>query len=225
MSRKEQYEMLKRFRIVGLCLAAVFALSAVAASSASAYPVWQECGAGTEFTNANCTTAGSGPYGWVTLTTKVASTSSGALTLTAGGITMECEGTDGGTIGPGSQDEITKITASNCKSGSFLCKTAAAKALNLPWKTKLYNADATKIRDEITGPDATKEPGWEGLCEGFLKQECFTNTTAGIKNKSNGTVDATFDALSAKGVCKPSGEGTVTGTDTITVPGKTIRVK
>jgi hypothetical protein len=219
--------MLKRFRIVGLCLVAVFALSVVAASSASAYPGWQEsttCEAAAagywEEANGNeckgfdpTKTSGFELGGWTELTTTKASASSGTLTLTTSLATIKCDGTDGGTIGPGSEDEITKITTTKC-SGCTI-EPSAAKALNLPWKTKLYNADATKIRDDITGHDSTKEPGWEGSCAGIIKQKCFANTSAAITNKPDGTVDATFDALSTKGKCEGGGEGTVTGTDTI----------
>ena len=57
--------MLKRFRIVGLCLVAVFAMSAVAASSASAAktgPHWWVCEklTGGIFSNSECTTSGTG---------------------------------------------------------------------------------------------------------------------------------------------------------------------
>jgi hypothetical protein len=224
MSRKEQYEMLKRFRIVGLCLVAVFALSAVVASSASAFPAWEECTTTAktlEFKNPGCSETPGTEWGWEELITTKASTSEGTLALTAEGTTVTCNGTDGGTIGPGSQDEITKATATNCSCGTT---PVSAEPTNLPWKTKLYETNG-EIRDKIEN-GGKGEPGWKSRC-GIFSVTCTGETSTAIKNKANGTVDAIFDTKSAPSApCGPlGGRGTVRGTDTIKSAGtKAIRV-
>jgi hypothetical protein len=52
----------RHLRMVGVCLIAVFAIAAVAATSASALPEWGKCvaKAGGKYTNSNCTTKGKG---------------------------------------------------------------------------------------------------------------------------------------------------------------------
>lgn len=59
--------MLKRFRIIGLCLVAVFALSAAGASTASAHLKWWLClkeGAGHAYKDAECKEKTGGEYEW-----------------------------------------------------------------------------------------------------------------------------------------------------------------
>jgi len=233
--------MLKRFRIVGLCLAAVFAMSAVATSSASAAPVWQQCGAGTEFTNSLCTTSGSGPFGWVEVATKVAVTSEGRLTLTSStGTELECPesteavGKDEGFIGPSSADEITKITDSagkavvKCKivkAGSPACSApATATAVHLPWITKLILV-GTEIRDEIVSGTGGA-PGYETKCGNGLSLTCTGATSTAVTNNTvTGNVELTFEAKSAATSCGLGITGKVKGTDTILHPaGGAIRV-
>ncbi len=68
-TRKRRSAMLKRFRIVGLCLVAVFAMSAVAASAASAQlPEFGRCKheAGT-YSKPNCENGAGTEYNWVPL--------------------------------------------------------------------------------------------------------------------------------------------------------------
>ena len=120
--------MLKRFRIVGLCLVAVFALSAVVAATASAHePTWWYCAKGTaakEFTDHTCATEKTGA-GWIEkelvageklpFVSKMASTS--LHKLKASGNTIECtaEKDKGELIGgvPG-KDTVTEKVWEKC---------------------------------------------------------------------------------------------------------------
>jgi hypothetical protein len=103
---------MKRIKIVGLCLVAVFAFSAVAAASASASerPEYKKCGKAPkvgktyptgEFSNKECTTAApGGKYRLEEVPAKTAFTSkSKAATLTVAGKVVKCKkDTDKGEI-------------------------------------------------------------------------------------------------------------------------------
>jgi hypothetical protein len=227
MSRKEQYEMLKRFRIIGLCLVAVFALSAVAALSASAEPggtpEWGTCDKATsawKFEDSLCNKAGTGVFFWHKIASPTAVKSKGRLELTdekggplGGGVTVRCpknseaEGLNEGTVGPGSTDEITKITDAAGKT-PIACETVAgicpapvtAKPIHLPWVTKLL----ANGRDEIVSGTGG-EPGWEVSCNGTI-DICQGKTNTAVTNVTGG-VDLTFDANSPNVNCSRGGAG------------------
>ena len=60
---------MRHVRMLGLCLVAVFAVAAIAASSASALPEWGQCEAkaGGKYSDRNCQTKakkGKGEYEW-----------------------------------------------------------------------------------------------------------------------------------------------------------------
>ena len=135
-TRKRRSTMLKRLRIVGLCLVAVFAVSAVGAASAFASPEWLQNG--------------------LKLTSALSVTSKGKLKLTdtkgglkKGSVTIECTGTDKGTVGPGAADELTEVKATECKHvAGEECPSPSAEAVHLPWKTELYE-EGSAIRDKV----------------------------------------------------------------------------
>jgi hypothetical protein len=211
---------------------AVFAMSAVAAASAAAAPKWEarhclNVGENKgKFENSECIKEGGkkefewGAWAVLTATEKV--TSSGTLKLTdeGTGVTLTCEGTDEGTVGPEGKDETTKITATKCTSSNkSLCpEPATATALNLPWQTALEEPEAGKIRDKITTTAGTKEVGWEVKCNNGITDKCLAaSSSTGMKNnEANGTVAAAFDAKTPKANCSIGGaakgkvEGTVT---------------
>jgi hypothetical protein len=196
-----------RARTLALALVAVFAFGAVAAASASAFE-WQI----NKKAIAKAKTIKS--KGTLKLTDK-----KGGLFGEA--VTIKCEGTDEGTVGPGVADTITKATATNCKTEAGTCPTPVASALHLPWGSKLTSA----TRDTITfGGKAQEEkkeaPGWKVTCSGIVEDECSAVTNVGIENVAKG-VNAIFDASSPKANCSRggAGQGEVLGTDLNENPG------
>jgi hypothetical protein len=193
---------------IGLALVAAFAITAVAAASASAAPVWKLNGV--EIKEA----------------VSVKSKSVGKLKLsdTGAGTEIECEGTDKGKVGPGGKDEVIEITATGCsfvsaKNGSCeASKPVTAKAVNLPWVTELYEPEVGKIRDHIRAHSGGGAPGWVVECTvaGFFKvqDECTGESNTAMSNVTGG-VDAIFDATTPKANCSIGGTGTgkVEGTD------------
>jgi hypothetical protein len=218
---------MKRMQIIGLALVAVFAMSAVVASAASAAPEWHECTTtGTE-TTTHCPSGSKGSK----LTAAIAVDSEGRLTLTNAtlGVTVRCPkntetpGIDKGFVGPGNKDEITSITSETgvaavpCEvvAGESLCgKTATATAIGLPWKTELVTGTGTEIRDNIT----TSAAGYKIKCESGATSECKGTTSTKATNvltASLAEVALEFEAKSAEAKCTPLGTGKITGTDTI----------
>lgn len=194
---------MRKFHIVGLALMAVFAFSAVMVANASAAE-WL-CKEGGVFKA--CSAA-------------KAVDSEGTLTLSdatlLGTITIECSGTNVGTVGPGAADSITEILdlakATKdilCKvtGGTALCGTAEAlaEAIHLPWKTELLS---TTIDDLTTS--GAGNPGWHVVCSTGTEDEC-TKALAELtmKNEANGTVDALFNA--AENATCLNGVGKVSG--------------
>ncbi|HWY90920.1 MAG TPA: hypothetical protein VNY31_09640 [Solirubrobacteraceae bacterium] len=206
-----------RLRTLGLAFVAAFAFSAVASASALAVsPNWEK-----EEGKA---------FSIFTAATKVKSkTPAGKplmLTDKKGGVfgesvTLECEGTDEGTIGPEKNDEITAATATSCKTapGSGSCGSPSTEPVNLPWKTELFLSGA-EIQDKLTAN--IKSPGWKVICNGFVEDTC--EATANLKMKNNSpNVEAEFvekeTATCTRGGAKA---GTVSGIDITESPGGAI---
>ena len=193
---------MSRIKISVLTLFALFAIGAVA-SAASSAAVWRING--TEITTAK----------------KAKSKGTLKLADTGAGTEIECEGKDEGTVGAGSKDEVTKIEATNCKfikAGSCeASKPVTAKAVNLPWKTELYEPKSGEIRDHIKA--TTGEVGWAVECTVFgvfkIQDECKAAESNTAMTNVTGGVDATFDATTPKANCSVGGTGTgsVLGTD------------
>lgn len=215
-----------------MALVAMLAVSAVGALSASAEPggtpEWGTCNKTTsawKFEDSLCNNTGTGEFFWHKITSPTAVKSKGRLELTdeKGGplgeaVTVRCpknseaEGLDAGTVGPGSTDEITSITDSagkewiECEKVAGTCNTPRARALNLPWTTKLL----ANGRDEVVSGTGGEPPGWEVECTvGFVKvfDKCTGKTTTAVTNVTTG-VDTVFDASSANGGCTRGGAGT-----------------
>jgi hypothetical protein len=220
-------------------------LLAVAASSASAAPVWEQCQkVGVpkgSFRDSQCAfTEALGEFEWGVLKGKEEVESKGTLKLldTVFGVEVECAGVNEGWIGPNGEDEITEI--SETKGGSKLvkctttkgaekCKGAVANAENLPWKTELTEKGA-EIRDFVkTSAKAEltekKFPAWKVTCKEpkELVDICKANKGASTKmtNIETGAenyVEAEFEgAASGKAACTSGGNesGTVKGSITI----------
>jgi hypothetical protein len=208
---------------MAVCLLAVVASSAMAGE-------WEQCQTekNGKFETSECKGAGKG-WEWKQLFVKEAVESEGTLKLTdkAGGIfgeavTVECKGFDEGTVGPGTEDEITNITSAKggtnktitCTAIAGICPSpVTAEAVNLPWPTQLVQI-GSEIRDAIHPHSGGGAPGWKVSCNGTL-DEC--TTTAGgtkIKNAANGQeVEAEFEKKSALADCKRGGkaQGEVSG--------------
>lgn len=208
-----------RIRIIGLAIMAVFAMTAVAASSASAHE-WL--------------------IGGKPITAAKTIMSHGTLLLedseaTGGAVAVNCPGFDTGTVGPGALDVITKVSSTelgatndiNCtfeKAG--LCEsstTPTALAINLPWMTEIYTASNGEIRDMITA-DGAGSPGWKVTCKapilGTTSDECTVALGSTALANVTGGVDATFEKESQKAKCSKGGKesGIVKGIDFLLSP-------
>ena len=171
-----------RIRTLIISLLAVFAFSAIASASASAFALeWQTCQekAGGKFENHGC--AKEGPpktFEWETLgagvTKKIISTKlagSAEFVLNAGGKEIKCKKVDDtGTItgGKPGTDEATEIKFTECKTTEANCKVKSAKGkapagtiLVTSIKTKLVEGEtsggAKVVADEFKGNGAEEE--------------------------------------------------------------------
>jgi hypothetical protein len=204
---QKKEDIMKRIRIIGLTLVAVFAITAVVASSASALQ-WLINGRS------------------IAAPVAVKSSSVGSLLLadlaaTGGSTAILCTGTDEGTVGPGNKDSITKITATGCsfESGkNGVCeasKPVTAGALHLPWTTELLTVGG-KTRDMLTGTGGNV--GWKVECTVAkifkVSDECTSATAEPLMTNVTGGVDATFEASETASCTKGnSTSGMVIGTD------------
>ena len=122
--------------------------------------------------------------------------------VTLGPSSVECEGTDRGTVGANGTDSVVGITVTKCKTvRAGPCeKLEEVKPVNLPWATQLEETGG-EVRDRITSLVAGKNPGWAVKCKTFLgvkTDECTGITTTGIKNGAGGVVESIFEAVSEK---------------------------
>jgi hypothetical protein len=198
--------MLARFRIVGLVLVVVFAVSAVVSASASALQ-WLLNGR--------------------PITTPVTIKSSGTLTLAdlAAGTTIECEGSGEGTVGPAANDLEKSIKAENCKfvkQGSCEAEEKHkpnAQPLGLPYLTLLLGLEGNsgtwfdRLRSEKSGSNI----GWEVECGvgGILTvtDKCTTpGTTLLAANATGGVTTAFLESETASCTLGNASSGMVFGT-------------
>ncbi|HWX46409.1 MAG TPA: hypothetical protein VNY52_13965 [Solirubrobacteraceae bacterium] len=206
---------------------AMFAVSMAVSATASAKPTWWTCkevGAGFgSWENNLCTKAkAGGGWEWIQMAEKQEVTSSDILKLSDRNglgkgkpVTLECTGTDAGTVGPESEDEVTKIEATKCVVIEGECPTPNTKAVHLPWKTELREETGGEIRDAVKNSGAGT-PGWQVTCGGIVKDTCEAEGSAGLENvESTGEVIGKFDGKTKKAKCSIGGEesGEVTGTD------------
>jgi hypothetical protein len=180
---------MKSIRIAGLCLAAVFVMSMVAAGTASAAPHWLVClkwnNSPTRYTTEQCekAEAGSGGFEWSEPKTTEKVVSHASLTLTSEelGVTVKvnCIGKDEGWVGPNGTDETTAINEIHCTAGENCEKLEEeAKPVNLPWNSELKETEG-KIHDTVRATVSGKNPGWKAACKvpilGVVKNECTSN--------------------------------------------------
>jgi hypothetical protein len=121
-----------RIRMVGLALVAVFALSAIAASSASAaLPEFGRCKHETgKYSKANCEEGEGSAYNWVPLKegeeVKFKSTSGAGTLETEGGTKVTCKEDidEGHTTGP--KTDVVTVRFIGCESSKIKCTSAGA---------------------------------------------------------------------------------------------------
>jgi hypothetical protein len=224
-------------------LAVVVCLLAVGASSAMAAQ-WGQCQTEKEgkFANSECKGTGKG-WEWKQLQVKEAVESKGTLTLadTKGGIfgeevKIECSGFGEGTVGPGTEGEITNITAEKggtnktikCKTLAGICPSPELESRNLPWETELVQTEK-EIRAYAHAHPKGGLPGLIVNCSG-TQDECVEgHASAKISNAKNGQeVEAERDARSGLQNCTRGGAGSGIIVGVISVKqknGHALRVK
>ena len=209
-------------------LVVVAGLMAVVVSPAmAAGPIWVTCEKSTtgKWMPGTCTEKGSG---WetvaVTETREVTSSSVGLLltdkSTKLGEASVECSGTDEGTIGAKGSNSARRVTAEKCvkvKEGG--CKTLMrVEARNLPWSTLLVereNANKEKeVRNRLTSLVAGQNPGWSVECNtllGVKTDVCTGITTTAVRdNRALGRVEGIFDEIGEKNEPASCTEGNAT---------------
>jgi len=210
---------MKRIYTIGLCLMAIFAMSAMAAGSASAHE-WL---------------IGGNP---IAAETKIHSLFLLLLAdtkATGGEVKVHCHGFDSGDVGPGALDLVLTVTTELLKGSDKIpctydvqgqCSgTPTLLALHLPWHTSIVEI-GTEVRDLILS-DGNGAPGWGVTCNTLLgettdicEEEPGKMGTTALKDVSEGVV-AIFDSKTLHAKCSVGGKeaGVVTGTDLNFSPG------
>jgi hypothetical protein len=182
----------RMIKMFGLSLAAMLAFGALSAASASALE-WQNNGSA--------------------ITVPVNVKTSGTLDLTDvnGGIfgeevTVRCNGTGTGTVGPGVADKVETVNAAECITVKGTCATEPkVKAINLPWDTELIEAEST-VRNKILN-SGQGAPGWQVECNFGITNVCVSENGSTLQGNLGGpAVTATFDALSGTADCTRGGK-------------------
>ncbi len=175
---------MRKIHIIGVAFAAIFALSMVGASSASALTLWDQCTKTApvlEFTESNCITKGTpATFGWEEIKTLlVVDSLPTSLTLTSGPVVVKCEGSMVGSVGPGAENEVTELLNTSkelitstkpvsCTTNGGICgASATAFPVNLPWNTLLEGTEDMLFTGSKGG-----SPGWSVKCIGGLTNEC-----------------------------------------------------
>jgi hypothetical protein len=224
---------MKSIKIAGLCLVAMFAVSMVAAGTASAAPHWLVClpwtNSPTRYSTHQCKEAASGgSWEWSELNGTEAARAFATLKLKdlKLGVEVICTGEGNGSVGPKKLDRIVEIVNISCVKGAGCEKLEGnAKPLNLPWQTELAEvpAGSGKIRDNIVAENK-KGAGWAVTCKvAGIKDtdECTTEEgSVGVSNVWTHGVEGEllvlgdFESESPKANCSLGGakEGEVAGT-------------
>jgi hypothetical protein len=181
-----------RIKMLGLMMVAVSALSAVAASTASALQ-WLDNGT---------------PILSPILVLSTETLLFWDLASPGGGTAVICKGDNHGTVGPGARDLILSFPfrdpcsfekAGGCEAGS----PPNWVAVHLPWVTRLLTV-AGVTRDMLE-PSGAGNPGWAVTCKtiiGNVTDECTSATgEPKVTNNSSGDVTETFDAFEPGASC------------------------
>jgi hypothetical protein len=222
-------------RIAGLCLAAVFVMSMVAAGTASAAPHWLVClpshsgSTATKWSSEQCSTASSsGTWEWSEPRTTEATRTAESLKLEVnavviGEIEIKCSGLDTGWIGPNGTDQTTTTTIDKCEAGKNCEKIEGnAEPVNQPWNSELKETEGL-IHDTIRN-GGHGAPGWRVTCKVLGKNETNECTSeqelAVLENKNTpGNLAALLVLANFINPNKPKLDCTATGAGTGNVSG------
>jgi len=184
---------MRNIKVWGLAFSAMFLISGLAVASASAHE-WTLNGA--------------------PITTAVATTGSGKLTLTdtngffGSTVSVTCTGTTTGTAGPGAVDTTSTVTVSSCTTDEGTCGSPSATAVDLPWKTELSTVNGV-VRDTIRA-DGNGQPGYAVTCTvgGFrITDTCKSERGQPKVTLNTSPVPIEFDAESGTADCTNGGAG------------------
>jgi hypothetical protein len=221
--------------LLGLTLLAVFAFSAVLASSASA-----------EVTLLAEWLINAQPVATLTSveTVLLGATELLLVTLVLGveAVDIDCSGIFVGSVGPNGEDEITEVQnlskerlGENLVGLSVSCEVLSAVSQchagelaelwpdNLPWHTNLFLMESGAFLDHLFG-NGTAEPGYHVLCVTSGAENLCTGLTSTTMTNGVSGVIGKFDATSEHASCT-TGEGDLTGEgETKTLTGAVLAV-
>ncbi len=225
---------MRSIRIAGLCLAAVFVMSMVAAGTASAAPHWLVClqwtSSPTKYQTSQCEKGeADGGWEWSEPKTTEAVRTAASLKLEAksiiGEVEIKCAILGTGWIGRNGTDQITTWAIDKCEPGTNCEKIeGTSSAVHLPWNTELKETEGL-IHDTIRN-GGHGEPGWTSTCKVLGKNETNTCTNEGelvvLENKNTpGNLAALLVLANYINPNKPKANCTSTGTGTGNVSGST----
>ncbi len=172
------------FKVVGIILAAIFAVSMFASASASA--AWEQCGtekaatAKSKYTEHQCTTAsGTGGWAWEVAPLSEASVTHGSLKLTDSKekTEVECYGEGKGTLA-----KVETVTVISCRTiKGCEANTVTAEARDLPWKTELFESESKKF-EALEEEGTNGEPGWAVTCSILKVKDTDTCKAEGVES-------------------------------------------
>ncbi len=191
---------MKSIKIAFVALVAVFAFSAVAASSALASPEWY--------------VKKSGLFEKVKESVPVTGTLSFEVVDTFleedGGLSCSGQAPDD-SLKSGGILEITKFEGYTCKTVKGCERLEKSpEPTNMPWQLELYT-EGSEIRGKLKASNGNT-PAFAFTCRWEKKQNaetdvCGMNTSTKMKNLLSGFVEATFDEKTAKTNCTLGGKG------------------
>jgi hypothetical protein len=190
---------MKSMRIVFVALVAVFALGAVAASSALASPEWY--------------VKKSGTYSKVKEAVKVKAKFSLEEIVTPElgqpKFGVSCHGSSEGELKSAGVSDLTTITGLSCEAVDHCEKLEkSVEPFHIPWQLELYK-EATEIRSKfVSGTNG--QAGFVFSCKrpfiGVSRVETLIKTSTHMSNLVSGFVEASFDEKSAKQPWSGGGE-------------------
>jgi len=152
----------RKIMMLGMSIVAVFAFAAVASASASAAAEWLHNGEPISTPQATTLTSSG---------LRLTDENSGLFGET---VTVECDRTGTGTVGPGNQGRVTSVTLEKCHTVQGACgPSPTVSPANLPWNTELVE-EGGQIRDRIRNSGAGN-PGWTVSCSFGITDTCTSN--------------------------------------------------
>lgn len=181
---------MKSTKITFVTLVAVFAFSAVAASSALASPEWYVKKGGT-YSKVNEAVKVKAKFGLEEIVTPELGEKFG----------VKCKGSAAGELKSAGISDVTTLEGISCEKVDGCEKIEKAlEPYHMPWQLELYK-EGTEIRSKIvSGGSGT--PGLRFSCKrvlhGVSEVETSLSTSTHMTNLASGLVEAAFDEKSAK---------------------------